>query len=213
MSPLHSQTSVQQRGQQRWWVRKGSHDTRQNQYKTQHCVRGPGTIVPRVRRSRIPGCSFAVPRRPVNATEPRDGVVTAASQRHRPADPAWACQLNEGEGSTGQSKNTSMIYSEIYNKTCLNSPPPPPPPPRNKKATISQMTFSNEFTWMKSFILSFNFYWCLFLRAQLTNKLALVDNKSMLVQATDWHRVGDKPLPDTVHCRIEGVGMSWVDED
>ena len=30
---------------------------------------GPGTIVARVRWSRIPGCSFAVPRRPVNATE------------------------------------------------------------------------------------------------------------------------------------------------
>ena len=176
--------------------------------KPQHCVPGPGTIVPRVRRSRIPGCSFAVPRRPVNATERRDGVVTAASQRHRPADPAWACQLNEGEGSTGQSKNTSMIYSEICNKTCFN-----PPPPWTERPQFHRWIFSNEFTWMKSFILSFNFYWCLFLRAQLTNKSALVDNKSMLVQATDWHRVGDKPLPDTVHCRIEGVGMSWVDED
>ena len=40
MSPLHSQTSVPQHGLQRWWVRKGSHDTRQNQFKTQHC--GPG---------------------------------------------------------------------------------------------------------------------------------------------------------------------------
>ena len=49
----------------------------------------------------------------------RDGVVTAASQRHRPADPAWTCQLNEGEGSTGQSKNRGMIYSKRYNKTCF----------------------------------------------------------------------------------------------
>ena len=133
----------------------------------------------------------------------RDGVVTAASQRHRPADPAWACQLNEGEGSTGQSKNTGMIYSKRYNKTCFNSSLP------GQKGHNSTDAFSNEFTWMKSFILWFNFYWCLFLRAQLTNKSALVDNKSMLVQAMDWHRVGDKPLPDTVHCRIEGVGMSW----
>ena len=39
--------------------------------KTQHCVPGPGTIVPRVRGSRVPGCSFEVPRQPVNATEPR----------------------------------------------------------------------------------------------------------------------------------------------
>ena len=100
MSPLHSQTSVPQHGPQLWWVRKGSHDTRQNQFKTQHCVPGPGTIVPRVHWSRIPDCSFALPRpepdswsrsripdsncswsripdcsfalpRPVNATEPR----------------------------------------------------------------------------------------------------------------------------------------------
>ena len=49
MSPLHSQTSVPQHGPQRWWVRKGSHDTRQNQFKTQHCGPGPGTIVPRAR--------------------------------------------------------------------------------------------------------------------------------------------------------------------
>ena len=130
----------------------------------------------------------------------RDGVVTAASQRHRPADPVWACQLNEGEESTGQSKNTGMIYSKRSNKTH---------PSLDRKATISQTTFSNEFTWIKSFIIWFNFYWCLFLRAQLTNKSALVDKKSMLVQEIDWHRVGDKPLPDTVHCRIEGVGMSW----
>ena len=70
MSPLHSQTSVPQHGPQRWWVRKGSHDTRQNQFKAHHWAPGPGTIVPRVRWSWIPGCSFAVPRRPVNATEP-----------------------------------------------------------------------------------------------------------------------------------------------
>ena len=196
MSPLHSQTSVPQHGPQRWWVRKGSHDTRQNQFKTQHCGPGPGTIVPRVRWSRIPGCSFAVP---LN----RDVVVTAASQRHRPTDPVWTCQLNEGEGSTGQSKNTGMIYSKRYNKTCFNSSLP------GQKGHNFTDDFSNEFTWMKSFILWFNFYWCLFSRAPLTNKSALVDNKSMLVQAMDWHWVGDKPLSDTVHCRIEGVGMSW----
>ena len=135
----------------------------------------------------------------------RDGVVTAVSQRHRPADPAWACQLNEGEGSTGQSKNNGMIYPKRYNKTGFNSSLP------GQIGHNSQTTFSNEFTWIKSFILWFNSYWCLFLRAQLTNKSALVDNKSMLVQAMDWHRVGDKPLSDTVHCRIEGTG--WVDED
>ena len=133
----------------------------------------------------------------------RDGVVTAASQRHRPADPVWACQLNEGEGSTGQSKNTGMIYSKRYDKTCFNSSLP------GQKCHNFTDDFANEFTWMKSFILWFNFLLMFILKAQLTNKSALVDNTSMLVHAMDWHRVGKKPLPDTVHCRIEGVGRSW----
>ena len=198
MSPLQSQTSVPQHDPQRWWVRKGSHDTRQNQFKTQHCGPGPGTIVPRVRWSRIPGCSFAVPRRPVNATEPRrhcHGRVAKAPTRwpslSMPAERGWRKHW------------TKQKYSKRYNKTCFNSSLP------GQKGHNFTDDFSNEFTWMKSFILWFNFYWCLFLRAPLTNKSALVDNKSMLVQAMDWHRVGDKPLSDTVHCRIEGVGMSW----
>ena len=175
---------------------------RQNQFKTQHCAPGPAQS-----SHECVGAGFlaAASRCHGGRSTPlnRDGVVTAASQRHRPADPVWACQLNEGEGSTGQSKNTGMIYSKRYNKTCFN-----PSLPGQKSHNFTD-DFSNEFTWMKSFILWFNFYWCLFLRAQLTNKSALVDNKSMLVQAMDWHRVGDKPLPDTVHCRIEGVRMSW----
>ena len=97
MSPLHSQTSVPQHGPQRWWVRKGSHDTRQNQFKTQHCGPGPGTIVQRAHWSRIPGSSFAVPRRgPVNATEPRrrcHGRVPKAPTRwpslSMPAERGW----------------------------------------------------------------------------------------------------------------------------
>ena len=141
MSPLHSQTSVPQHGPQRWWVRKGSHDTRQNQFKTQHCGPGPGTIVPRARWSRIPGCSFAVPRRPVNATEPRrrcHGRVV----RHRPADPVWALQLNEGEGSTGQSKNTQRDTT----KHVLTHPS------LDRKATISQTTFQmNSREWRVSY--------------------------------------------------------------
>ena len=203
MSPLHSQTSVPQGDPQRWWVRNGSHDTRQNQFKTQHCVPGPGTIVPRVRRSQISGCSFAVPWRPVNASDPRlrcHGRVAKAPTR-------WPSlsMLAEWEWRKHWTKQKIQAWftQRDTTKHVLTHPS------MDRKATISQTTFSNEFTWMKSFILCFNFYWWLFLRAQLTNKSALVDNKSMLVQAMDWHRVGDKPLPDTVHCRIEGMGMSW----
>ena len=116
---------------------------------------------PWVRWSRIPGCSFAVPRRPVNATEPRrrcHGRVAKAPTR-------WpSFSMPAGEGSTGQSKNTGMIYSKRYNKTCFNSSLP------GQKGHNFTDDFSNEFTWIKSFILWFNFYWCLFLRAQLTNK-------------------------------------------
>ena len=192
-----------QHGLQRWWVRKGSHDARQNQFKTQHCALGPSIIIPRVRRSRIPGCSFAVPRRPVYATEPQrrcQGCVIKASTRwpslSMPAERGWRKHWTK-------QKIQAWFTQRDTTKHVLTHPS------LDRKATISQTTFSNEFTWMKSFILWFDFYWCLFLRAQLTDKSALVDNKSMLVQAMDWHRVGDKPLPDTVHCRIERVGMSW----
>ena len=36
--------------------------------------------------------------------------------------------------------------------------------PLNKMAAISQTTFSNAFSWMKSFIFWFEFHWCTFLR-------------------------------------------------
>ena len=98
---------------------------------------GPGTIVPRVRWSRIPGCSFAVPRRPVNATEPRrrcHGRVAKAPTR-------WpSLSMPAGDGSTGQSKNTGMIYSKRYNKTCFNSSLP------GQKGHNFTDDFSNEFT-------------------------------------------------------------------
>ena len=72
MSPSHSQTSVPRHGPQRWWVRKGSHDTKQTQFKTQHRTPGPGTIGP---TSALEPDSWLQLRgataRPVNATEPR----------------------------------------------------------------------------------------------------------------------------------------------
>ena len=40
--------------------------------------------------------------------------------------------------------------------------------PWDKMATISQTTFSNAFSWMKSFVFQVNFHWNLFLRVQLT---------------------------------------------
>ena len=162
MTPLHSHTSVPQHDPQRWWVRKWSHDTRQNQFKTQHCAPGPAQS-----SHECVGAGFlAAASRchgPVNATEPRRrcyGRVAKAPTR-------WpSLSMPAGEGSTGQSKNTGMIYPKRYNKICFNSSLP------GQKGHNFTDDFSNEFTWIKSFILWFNFYWCLFLRAQLTTKSA-----------------------------------------
>ena len=40
--------------------------------------------------------------------------------------------------------------------------------PLRKMAAISLTTFSNAFSWMKSFVFRFRFHWSLFLRVQLT---------------------------------------------
>ena len=40
--------------------------------------------------------------------------------------------------------------------------------PLDKLSSISQTTFSNEFSWMKSFLFWLKFHWSLFLKAQLT---------------------------------------------
>ena len=163
MTPLHSHTSVPQHDPQRWWVRKWSHDTRQNQFKTQHCAPGPAQS-----SHECVGAGFlaAASRCHGGRSTPlnRDGVVTAASQRHRPADPAWACQLVKE--ALDKAKIQAWFTQRDTTKTCFNSSFP------GQKGHNFTDDFSNEFTWIKSFILWFNFYWCLFLRAQLTNKSA-----------------------------------------
>ena len=40
--------------------------------------------------------------------------------------------------------------------------------PLNKMAAISQTTFSNAFSWIKSFVFWFKFHWSLFLMVELT---------------------------------------------
>ena len=53
--------------------------------------------------------------------------------------------------------------------------------PLNKMAIISQMTFLNTFSWMKTFVFRFK---------------VLIDNKPVLVQVMAWRRIGDKPLSE-----------------
>ena len=60
--------------------------------------------------------------------------------------------------------------------------------PLNKMATISKMTFSNEFSWMKHFVFDSNF-------TDVSSKDP-TDKKSALVQVMAWRRIGDKPLPE-----------------
>ena len=55
-------------------------------------------------------------------------------------------------------------------------------------ATISKMTFSNEFSWMKNFVFDSNF-------TEVSSKDP-IDKKSALVQIMAWCRIGDKPLPE-----------------
>ena len=42
------------------------------------------------------------------------------------------------------------------------------PSPLDKMAAVSQTTFSNAFSWMKTFVCWFKFHWTLFLTVQLT---------------------------------------------
>ena len=65
----------------------------------------------------------------------------------------------------------------------------------DKMDTISQMTFSNAFSWKKMFEYRLKFQWSLFLRVQLTISQALV-------QIMAWRRPGDKPLSEPMMARL-----------
>ena len=81
----------------------------------------------------------------------------------------------------------------------------------NNMATISQMTLSNAFSWMKMLEFKSKFHWSLFLRVQLT-----IDNMPTLVQIMAWFWPGDKPLSGWVRMRGGGrafsirENLSWI---
>ena len=58
-----------------------------------------------------------------------------------------------------------------------------------KMADISLVTFSDAFSWKKSFVSWSKFHWSLFHGNP-------IDNKSVLVQVMAWSRTGSKPLPE-----------------
>ena len=74
-----------------------------------------------------------------------------------------------------------------------------------KMDAISQTTFSNAFSRMKTYEFRLRFHWSLFLRVQLTNIPALV-------QIMAWSRPGDKPLSEpmmvNLHTHIHNMRRS-----
>ena len=58
---------------------------------------------------------------------------------------------------------------------------------RDKMAAIFQTTVSNAFSWMKTFVLWFNFHFKFVPKDPFINKTALV-------KVMAWRRSGDKPL-------------------
>ena len=72
--------------------------------------------------------------------------------------------------------------------------------PLDKMASISQMTSSNTFSWMKSFVLRFSL--------KFVSK-GPIDKKLLLGQVMAWCRTGDKPLPEARLIRFTGTWVNW----
>ena len=65
-------------------------------------------------------------------------------------------------------------------------------------AAILQITFSDAFSWMKSFLLWLQIHLCLFLRFQLTKNSVSLDNG---LAPNRWQAIiWTNPVP--IHCRI-----------
>ena len=145
MSPLHSQTSVSQHGPQRWWVRKGSHDTRQNQFKTQHCAPGPGTIVPGALE---PDSWLQL--RGATAAGQRHWTATALSRpRRKGTDPLTQFEhasWTRVKEALDKAKIQAWFTQRDTTKHVLTHPS------LDRKATISQTTFQmNSREWRVSY--------------------------------------------------------------
>ena len=72
--------------------------------------------------------------------------------------------------------------------------------PQDKMAAISQIVFSDAFSWMKNFVFWLRFHWSLFLRFQL----AITQH---LVQIMAWCRPGDKTLSEPT--LVTHIYVTW----
>ena len=80
--------------------------------------------------------------------------------------------------------------------------------PLDKMVAISQATFANAFSRMKSFVFQLIFHWNVFLRMQINNVPALV-------QIMVWRCIGDNPLSEPMLTQfmtqfICGTKWKWV---
>ena len=77
--------------------------------------------------------------------------------------------------------------------------------PLDKMAAISQTTFSNAFSWMKSFV-----FW---IRISLKFVLKVpIDNTSAWVQGMAWHQTGYKPLTGPMLAMFTDAYMQHLGE-
>ena len=70
--------------------------------------------------------------------------------------------------STNNNLEHKIFYSRKYTSKKFSAKHFGHHLPLDKMAAISQMMFSDAFSWMKSFVFWFKFHWNLFLRVQLT---------------------------------------------
>ena len=75
--------------------------------------------------------------------------------------------------------------------------------PQDKMAAISQMIFSDAFSWWRSFVFWLKFHWSLF--------LVPIDNKLVLVYIMSWRQI-DKPLSEPVLTRFTDAYMRYYGE-
>ena len=134
MTPLHSHTSVPQHGLQRWWVRKWSHDTRQNQFKTQHCAPGPAQS-----SHECVGAGFLAAASRCHAAGQRHWTATALSRpRRKGTDPLTQLEhasWTRVKEALDKAKIQAWFTQRDTTKHVLTHPS------LDRKATISQTTF------------------------------------------------------------------------
>ena len=99
---------------------------------------------------------------------------------------------------------TSPRRSKITNKTTATLPLTHLS--LDKMVAISQTTFSNAFSWMKSFVFRFEFHW-------IFTHNGPIHNIPALVQIMAGRRPGDRPLSEPMMVRSLTQAIIWTIAD